>query len=92
MKLKYVSVLRRLGIHAREGGYIVRGELECQPTSLWFKHFQLFWVSTPAYRKLCTEPRLNRNEILIPISEWESISAAIEALKDIMTIPLTQHK
>ncbi len=95
MKLNYVSVLREYRSKNRDGGYYVRGELESQPSALWFRQFQLSWINTPAYRKLCPEPQLNRNDILIPLSGRENISAAIEALRKVVLLvnePMTDQE
>ncbi len=86
MKLNYVSVLREYRSNNREGGYYVRGELESQPTNVWFKEFQWIWMHTPATLKLSSSPQLNRNDILIPLADEKNISAAVEALKNIVSL------
>ena len=84
MKLKYVSVLRKPGLKTGNNGYWVTGELESQPASLWFKYFQLIWVSTPQYRKICSEPKLSKNTIIIPIKNSDLIIPALDALRKIV--------
>lgn len=85
MKLNYVSVLKEYKTKNNEGGYFVRGELDGQPSALWFKNFKTVWMSTLAYRKLCSEPLFNRSEILIPILEGNSIPATVEALRSVVS-------
>ena len=45
----------------------------------------LIWSSTPSYRKLCLEPQINRNEMIITLSDSDSIGAAIEAIRNIVS-------
>lgn len=85
MRLKYVSVLRRLGPKRREGGYVVKGELDSQPTALWFEKFLLTWADTPIYQKVHSEPWLNNNGIFVPVKESENISSTLETVQTIIS-------
>lgn len=85
MKLNYVSVLREYKTKNREEGYYVRGEFESPPSTHWFNQLLLIWTSTPAYRKLCPEPQLNRNEMIITLPDGDNIGAAVEAIRSVVS-------
>jgi len=85
MKLNYVSVLKEYKTKNRDEGYYVRGEFESPPSASGINQLLLIWSSTPSYRRLCPEPEINRNEIIITLSSNENIGAAIEAIRSIVT-------
>lgn len=84
MKLNYVSVLKEYKTKNQEECYYVRGEFESPPSTSWINQLMLIWSSTPSYRKLCPEPQINRNEIIITLSSSDHIGAAIEAIRSIV--------
>lgn len=84
MKLNYVSVMKEYVLKTKEEKYVIRGALDCVPPSIWFKHLQLLWISSPKLLNLCPEPLLNKNEIIISIYEQENILEVIDALKNLV--------
>lgn len=66
MRLNYVSVTKDY-INSKEKKYIIRGELDCVPPLLWFKQLQILWICSPDLRKLCVEPKLKNNVIVISL-------------------------
>lgn len=84
MKLNYVSVVKEHQIRMEDCGYIIRAELENKPTAVWFKNFKLIWNNIPEYQKICADPLLKNNEILITVPVGTDISYVIEALKSII--------
>lgn len=81
IKLNYISIFRGFRETDPGGDYYVRGELQSQPAELWFKEFKSIWMSSPAYRTLCSDPHLHQNSVIIPVSEGNSISATVVALR-----------
>lgn len=81
LKLNYIAVFKQYKSFRREDGYLVRGELSGFPSGSWCKHFQILWSSIEELNKICPEPRLNQNEILIPILEGDLIPVAIDGLR-----------
>ncbi|HHW21822.1 MAG TPA: hypothetical protein GXX26_02925 [Clostridiaceae bacterium] len=84
MKINYVSVTKDYFSKTKEEKYIVRGELDCVPPLIWFRHLQLLWICSPKLFKLCPEPKLNKNEIIISIKNQEDILTTIDALKTLV--------
>jgi hypothetical protein len=86
MKLNYVSILKKHPSKKSGEGYLIRGELEKTPSSLWFMKFQLLWLSTPSYTKLCSMPQLKNNAIILSLFDRENITACLDALKEAVSI------
>ncbi|MCX7771862.1 MAG: hypothetical protein N2376_01955 [Clostridia bacterium] len=82
MRLSHVSVLREYGVNGRQGGYFVRAELQSQPSAAWSRAFLNLWLTTLSYRKLCAQPEVTRNEILIPLTDGENIAEVVDAVKN----------
>lgn len=80
MKLSHVSVLKSNGTE-EESGYLIRAELEEQPTTSWRRCFQLTWLITPALRKLSSDIQFNRNVILLGVRDTNLLAETIEAVK-----------
>ncbi|MGI6086160.1 MAG: hypothetical protein ACOYIF_12135 [Acetivibrionales bacterium] len=80
MRVKYVSVVKEYDRKVMKERYIIRASMDADPPLLWFKQLQLFWVSSPRLIKLCPEPQLKRNEIIVSIFNQESITDAINSL------------
>lgn len=85
MKLNYVSVLKEYKTRSRNDGYYIRGEFQSPPSNHAINQFLLVWTSTPAYRKLCLQPQISNNEIIIPLPDEENIAAAIDAIRSLVS-------
>lgn len=81
MRLNYVSVTKRHKFKRSDERCVVRAELDCIPPILWFKQLQLFWICSPNLRKLCLEPKLHNNVIILYLRNQNYIIEAIEVLK-----------
>ena len=84
MKINYVSVTKEYFSKTKEEKYIIRGALDCVPPLMWFRHLQLLWICSPKLFKLCPEPLLNKNVIIISIKNQEDILTTIDALKNLV--------
>lgn len=84
MRLNYVSVTKECDFKIKEERYVIRGEMDCIPPILWFKQLQLLWICSPKLRKLCIEPQLNKNEIIISLHNQEDILETIDVLKKLI--------
>jgi hypothetical protein len=85
MKINYVSVTKEYFSKTQEEKYVIRGELDSVPPLIWFKHLQLLWICSPKLFRLCPEPILNKNVIVISIKDQEDILTTIDALKDLVS-------
>lgn len=84
MKINYVSVTKEYFLKTKEEKYIIRGALDSIPPLIWFRHLQLLWICSPKLFKLCPEPLLNKNVIIISIKDQEDILTTIDALKNLV--------
>lgn len=80
MRVNYVSVVKEYDRKAKKERYLIRASMDANPPLLWFKQLQLFWVSSPRLIKLCPEPQLKRNEIIVSLINQEHIIDAINYL------------
>lgn|GEM_PF-1090058 len=85
MKINYVSVTNEYFAKTKEEKYVIRGVLDCVPPLIWFRHFQLLWICSPKLFRICPEPQLNKNVIIIPIKKQEDVISTIEALKNLVS-------
>lgn len=81
MRLNYVSVVKKHKYKKENEYCVIRARLDKTPPLLWFKQLQLLWFCSPRLRKLCIEPKINNNVILISLQEQSYIIEAIDVLK-----------
>ncbi len=84
MKVNYVSVIKEYVRKSKEEKLVIRASMDINPSPLWFKQFQLFWISSPGLLKLCPEPHLRQNVISVSISKQEDIMDIINTLIDLI--------
>ena len=84
MKLNYVSVSKGYDVKNKKDKYIIRGELDSVPSLLWFKQLQLLWICSPKLRKVCIEPQLNKNTIIISLLNQDNLLEVIDILKSLI--------
>jgi len=80
MKVNYVSVVKEYVRKSKKDRFIIRASMDENPPLLWFKQLQLFWISSPRLIRLCPEPQLEQNEIIISIYNQEDIMDTINLL------------
>ena len=81
MRLNYVSVTKKRKFKKKDEYCVIRAELDCIPPLLWFKQLQLLWICSPNLRKLCVEPKLHNNVIIISLRDQNFIIETIDVLK-----------